>query len=102
MAHLLEVEDLKVHFPVRRGVLSRTSGYVHAVDGISLHVAGGRAALHAALTAPLGHQLQIGRVVLITEKRLLPAIPTLRSWPGSTRASARTLCTATRTADFAS
>lgn len=41
MAHLLEVEDLKVHFPVRRGVLSRTVGYVHAVDGVSLHVGEG-------------------------------------------------------------
>ena len=38
---LLEVEDLRVHFPVRRGVLSRTAGYVHAVDGVSLHVAAG-------------------------------------------------------------
>jgi oligopeptide/dipeptide ABC transporter ATP-binding protein len=38
---LLEVEDLKVHFPVRRGVLSRTIGHVHAVDGISFHLAKG-------------------------------------------------------------
>jgi oligopeptide/dipeptide ABC transporter ATP-binding protein len=41
MSPLLEIEDLKVHFPVRGGVLSRTVGHVHAVDGISLHVAGG-------------------------------------------------------------
>jgi oligopeptide/dipeptide ABC transporter ATP-binding protein len=41
MGHLLEVEDLKVHFPVRRGMLSRTMGYVHAVDGVSLYVGGG-------------------------------------------------------------
>jgi oligopeptide/dipeptide ABC transporter ATP-binding protein len=41
MGHLLEVQDLKVHFPVRRGVLSRTVGHVHAVDGVSLYVAGG-------------------------------------------------------------
>ncbi len=41
MSHLLEVDNLKVHFPVRRGVLSRTAGYVHAVDGVSLHVAKG-------------------------------------------------------------
>ena len=38
---LLEVENLKVHFPVKRGVLSRTVGYVHAVDGVSLHVGDG-------------------------------------------------------------
>ena len=41
MEHLLEVENLKVHFPVKRGVLSRTVGYVHAVDGVSLHVGKG-------------------------------------------------------------
>ncbi|MEM6330748.1 MAG: ABC transporter ATP-binding protein, partial [Planctomycetota bacterium] len=35
---LLEVQDLKVHFPVRRGLLSRTVGYVRAVDGVSFKV----------------------------------------------------------------
>ncbi len=33
---LLEVRDLKVHFPVRRGLLQRTTGTVRAVDGVSL------------------------------------------------------------------
>jgi oligopeptide/dipeptide ABC transporter ATP-binding protein len=33
---LLNVEDLKVHFPIKKGVFSRTVGYVYAVDGISL------------------------------------------------------------------
>ncbi len=33
---LLSVSDLKVHFPIKRGVFSRTSGYVYAVDGVSL------------------------------------------------------------------
>jgi oligopeptide/dipeptide ABC transporter ATP-binding protein len=32
---LLTVNDLKVHFPITKGILSRTSGYVYAVDGIS-------------------------------------------------------------------
>ncbi len=35
---LLECEDLKTFFPVRGGVLSRTVGYVRAVDGVSLKV----------------------------------------------------------------
>ncbi len=42
---LLEVEDLKVHFPVRRGVLRRAVSSVKAVDGVSLtvnHVEGHR------------------------------------------------------------
>ena len=34
----LEVRDLVKHFPVRRGVLSRIVGHVHAVDGISFGV----------------------------------------------------------------
>ncbi len=35
METLLTVDDLKVHFPITKGILSRTSGYVYAVDGIS-------------------------------------------------------------------
>jgi oligopeptide/dipeptide ABC transporter ATP-binding protein len=38
---LLEVRDLKKHFPIRRGVLSRVSGWVKAVDGVSLDIAPG-------------------------------------------------------------
>jgi oligopeptide transport system ATP-binding protein len=33
---LLEVRNLKKHFPIRGGVLSKVVGYVYAVDGISL------------------------------------------------------------------
>jgi oligopeptide/dipeptide ABC transporter ATP-binding protein len=32
---LLTVEDLKIHFPIRKGLLSKTVGYVYAVDGVS-------------------------------------------------------------------
>jgi peptide/nickel transport system ATP-binding protein len=39
---LLEVEDLKVHFPIRKGVLKRAVGYVKAVDGISFRLREGR------------------------------------------------------------
>ena len=36
---LLDVRDLKVHFPIKRGVLfDRTVGHVYAVDGVSLTV----------------------------------------------------------------
>jgi peptide/nickel transport system ATP-binding protein len=36
---LVEVDDLKVHFPIKRGiVLDRTVGYVYAVDGVTLSV----------------------------------------------------------------
>jgi oligopeptide/dipeptide ABC transporter ATP-binding protein len=35
MEELLLVTDLKVHFPIKKGVFSRIIGYVYAVDGIS-------------------------------------------------------------------
>ncbi len=35
---ILRVEDLKVHFPIRKGVFGRVTDYVRAVDGISLSV----------------------------------------------------------------
>ena len=35
---LLEVHGLKKHFPITRGVFSRTVGYVKAVDGVSFTV----------------------------------------------------------------
>jgi peptide/nickel transport system ATP-binding protein len=39
---LLEVRDLRVHFPIRRGLFKRTVGWVKAVDGVSLHLPRGR------------------------------------------------------------
>ncbi|MFV2115214.1 ABC transporter ATP-binding protein [Micromonospora sp. LOL_025] len=40
---LVEVRDLKVHFPIRRGViLDRTVGHVKAVDGVDLSIPRGK------------------------------------------------------------
>jgi len=38
---LLEVRNLKVHFPVRGGIMLRRIGSVHAVDGVSLEIGEG-------------------------------------------------------------
>jgi oligopeptide/dipeptide ABC transporter ATP-binding protein len=38
---LIAVQDLRVHFPIKRGILSRTIGYVFAVDGVSFELARG-------------------------------------------------------------
>jgi len=38
---LLEVKDLKKHFPIRGGILGRTVGYVYAVDGVSFRIGKG-------------------------------------------------------------
>ena len=35
---LLEVKDLKVHFPLRSGVFMKTKKYCRAVDGVSLNI----------------------------------------------------------------
>lgn len=34
--HLLKVQNLKKHFPIKGGVFSKVLGYVYAVDGLSL------------------------------------------------------------------
>ncbi len=36
--NLLRVNDLKVHFPIYKGILQRTVGYVYAVDGVSIEI----------------------------------------------------------------
>ncbi|WP_114375259.1 ABC transporter ATP-binding protein [Elioraea thermophila] len=38
---LLEVNDLKKHFPIRAGFFSGITGYVYAVDGVSFSIARG-------------------------------------------------------------
>ena len=39
---LLQVDGLKVHFPIRRGFVQRTVGHVRAVDDVSLDIQAGR------------------------------------------------------------
>ena len=38
MTSLLRVENLKVHFPIKKGILARTVGHVHAVDGVDFEL----------------------------------------------------------------
>ena len=38
---ILEVTDLKKHFPIRAGFFGGTTGYVYAVDGVSFEIARG-------------------------------------------------------------
>jgi peptide/nickel transport system ATP-binding protein/oligopeptide transport system ATP-binding protein len=40
-AAVLEVRDLKKHFPIRKGFLQRAGGTVFAVDGVSFTIRGG-------------------------------------------------------------
>jgi len=39
---LLQLTDLKVHFPIKKGLFQRTVGYVKAVDGVTLNIKKGQ------------------------------------------------------------
>jgi len=39
---LLEIRDLKVHFPIKKGLFQRTVGHVKAVDGVSISIPKGK------------------------------------------------------------
>lgn len=66
---LLRVDDLHVHYPVRRGLLRRVSHYVRAVDGVDLCVASGQI---VALVGESGcGKTTLGRAIL----RLIAPIP---------------------------
>lgn len=41
LSPLLELEDLKVYYPIRKGIISRTVGNVKAVDGVKLSIFSG-------------------------------------------------------------
>jgi oligopeptide/dipeptide ABC transporter ATP-binding protein len=64
---LLEVRDLTTWFPIRRGVLSRTVGFVKAVDGVSFDIQPGKT---LGLVGESGcGKTTVGRTIL----RLIPA-----------------------------
>jgi oligopeptide/dipeptide ABC transporter ATP-binding protein len=66
-APLVEVENLRTWFPIRRGVFSRTVGYVKAVDGVSFKV-------HAGKTLGLVGETGCGKTTVgRTLLRLVPA-----------------------------
>ncbi len=39
---LISVSDLRTYFPIKRGVLARTAGYIKAVDGVSFDIQPGK------------------------------------------------------------
>jgi oligopeptide/dipeptide ABC transporter ATP-binding protein len=64
---LVQVRNLCTHFPIRRGVISRTVGYVKAVDGVSFNIGRGKT---LGLVGESGcGKTTVGRTLL----RLIPA-----------------------------
>lgn len=64
---IVEVRDLKTHFPIKKGLLARTVGYVKAVDGVSFAVQPGKS---LGLVGESGcGKTTVGRTLL----RLIPA-----------------------------
>lgn len=64
---IVEVRDLKTHFPIKKGILSRTVGHVKAVDGVSFAVQPGKS---LGLVGESGcGKTTVGRTLL----RLIPA-----------------------------
>jgi peptide/nickel transport system ATP-binding protein len=73
---LLEVRELKVHFPIRKGVLQRVRGQVRAVDGVDLALLPGHT---LALVGESGcGKTTVGRALM----RMTPATEGQLRWQG--------------------
>jgi ABC-type oligopeptide transport system ATPase subunit len=66
MTALLEVNDLKKHFPLRRGLWGAGNAVVYAVDGVSFHIEKGE-------TLALVGESGCGKSTVGRDMRFVPA-----------------------------
>lgn len=62
---LLQLDDVKIHFPIRKGVLQRVVDHTRAVDGVSLVI--GRAETYALVGESGSGKSTLGRAILNLE-----------------------------------